>query len=261
MLLAIDTCGVVGGVALGEAAPASQGGDAATAGPSTPVGMTTQNEPSTSVGLTNSSVWYREVAGRTFSERLIASVSDLLAEAGVELSRLCGVAVVHGPGSFTGIRIGVSAAKGLAEGLGIPAAGVSRLELLARKADGGSAVAVLDAGRGEFFVGVYRGGIRDWEELLTREAALAAIADSGLPVLVCEERVLAALEVAATMAAAPTAVDALAAGVERFRAGMFADAAELDANYLRRSETEMLARIASHAREKAAGVSGNCAGR
>jgi tRNA threonylcarbamoyladenosine biosynthesis protein TsaB len=54
-------------------------------------------------------------------------------------------------------------------------------------------------------------------------------------------------ELGAEMIAAPTAVEALSVGAERFRAEAFDDVATLDANYLRRSETEMLARIAEHA--------------
>ncbi len=86
---------------------------------------------------------------------------------------LRGVVVVHGPGSFTGIRIGVSAAKGLAEGLGIPVIALSRLELLARQSPEGSAVAVLDAGRGEFYAGFYREGICETEALIDARCSFA----------------------------------------------------------------------------------------
>jgi tRNA threonylcarbamoyladenosine biosynthesis protein TsaB len=156
--------------------------------------------------------------------------------------------VVHGPGSFTGIRIGVSAAKGLAEGLDIPVVALSRLQLLARPATGGSAVSALDAGRGEFYVGLYRNGIPEAEVLLDRDSLGRAVGGSGLPLLVCEERLMAGLaEFAPRLVPAPSAAAALRLGAERFRAGIFDDAAALDANYLRRSETEMLARIAEHA--------------
>src|SRR5271170_7782185 len=128
MLLAIDTCGVLGAVAVGSPIEAE--------------------EP-------HPHSWLRELAGKTYSELLHSTVADLLREAGARIEQLSGVVVVNGPGSFTGIRIGLSAAKGLAEALAIPIIAVSRLELLARKAPG-SAAAVLDAGRGEFFVGFYR---------------------------------------------------------------------------------------------------------
>jgi tRNA threonylcarbamoyladenosine biosynthesis protein TsaB len=223
MLLAIDSCGSLGGVALGRFSES---------------GM--------------SDVWTRELGGRTFSEQLLPAVAGLLSDASVQLSELSGLVVVRGPGSFTGIRIGVSAAKGLAEGLAIPVVALSRLELLARQSRDGSAVAVLDAGRGEFFAGFYREGVCEGEALLTHDALSQAVAGSGLPVLVCEDGVFSALgSLEASLVAAPAATDALAVGGVRFLAGSFDDVGTLEANYLRRSESEMLARIAGHAARKA----------
>jgi tRNA threonylcarbamoyladenosine biosynthesis protein TsaB len=216
-LLAIDTCGAVGGVAL-----------------TGPAGL-----------------WSRELAGKTYSEQLLTTIDGLLREAKVALEDLSGVVVVHGPGSFTGIRVGVSAAKGLAEGLGIPVIALSRLELLARQNPDGSAVAVLDAGRGEFYAGFYRERICETEALLTRDALSQAVVGCGLPVLVCEPQVFSALEeFHPVLVVAPTAVDALRVGGERFEAGLFDDVSSLEANYLRRSESEMLARIAEHAAQR-----------
>ena len=226
MLLAIDTCGTIGGVALGNPVQAEE------------------PDPHS---------WFWELAGKTYSELLLSTIAEMLREANLQVEQLTGVVVVHGPGSFTGIRIGLSAAKGLAEGLGIPIIAVSRLELLARKAPAGNATAVLDAGRSEFFVGFYRSGVREAELLLTRDSLPQAIADSGLPLVVCELRVFDALaDLSPALVTAPGAVDALRVGAWRFRSGCFDDAATLDANYLRRSETEMLARIAEHAARRAA---------
>jgi tRNA threonylcarbamoyladenosine biosynthesis protein TsaB len=230
MLLAIDTCGASGGVALGPVAGATD----------------TSRETARPDGSGN--VLFRELAGRTYSELLLSTVSELLTESGVGLDNLSAVVVVHGPGSFTGIRIGVSAAKGVAEALRIPVIAVSRLELLARRAVGTSALSILDAGRGEFFAGIYRAGFSGVEGLLGYAELAVAASEAGLPLLVCENRVFAVLdELGAEMIAAPTAVEALSVGAERFRAEAFDDVATLDANYLRRSETEMLARIAEHA--------------
>ena len=242
MLLAIDTCGALGGVALGEVLSAEN--------------PSSQNrDPSTSSGqaLGRPHFFFRELAGKTYSELLHSTIAEMLREVSVQIEQLSGVIVVHGPGSFTGIRIGVSAAKGLAEALGIPIIAISRLELLARRASGSSAAAVLDAGRGEFFVGFYRSGVCEGELLLSRDSLPQAIADSGLPVLVCEPRVFDALVgLTPEHVAVPGAVDALLVGASRFRAGSFDDVATLDANYLRRSETEMLTRIAEHATQRAA---------
>jgi tRNA threonylcarbamoyladenosine biosynthesis protein TsaB len=247
ILLSIDTCGSLGGVGLGlTSIPERQLNHSRLSG----------SEDPNSFGLGHPAfdgLFYRQLAGKTFSERLIATVSELLGEAGIELPRLSAIVVVHGPGSFTGIRIGVSAAKGLGEALSIPVIAVSRLELLARQTPKSDAFAVLDAGRGEFFVGIYRGGVREAELLATRDSLMALAGEAGMPLMVCEERIFWGLrEIGAELVAAPTAVDALAVGIERFRAGLFDDVATLDANYLRRSETEMLARIAEHAAIKAA---------
>lgn len=65
------------------------------------------------------------------SDRLIPMLQELLAEAGLDWSDLDAIAVGTGPGNFTGVRIAVAAARGMALGLGIPAIGVTRMEALA----------------------------------------------------------------------------------------------------------------------------------
>ena len=76
--------------------------------------------------------WTRaEEMTRGHAERLFPMIEDLLAEAGAGAADLSRVAVCTGPGSFTGLRVGVAAARGLALGCGIPAIGVTRFEALA----------------------------------------------------------------------------------------------------------------------------------
>ena len=85
---------------------------------------------------------------------LLGLVDRLLGQMGVDLGSVERVAVGLGPGSFTGLRIGIATAGGLAKGLGIPLVGVSSLEALLEglpDRDAG-AVAAVDARRGEFFV-------------------------------------------------------------------------------------------------------------
>jgi tRNA threonylcarbamoyladenosine biosynthesis protein TsaB len=79
----------------------------------------------------------------------LSDIDELCAEVGVEASELAGVAVGTGPGSFTGVRIGLAAAKGLALALAVPVAGVSTLDALAAGSPG--AVPVVDAKRREVF--------------------------------------------------------------------------------------------------------------
>jgi tRNA threonylcarbamoyl adenosine modification protein YeaZ len=83
---------------------------------------------------------------------LLEDVDALLADAGVEPRDLDGIAVGTGPGSFTGVRIGLATARGLSLSLGIPVAGVTTLDALAAGAPG--ALPVIDARRREVFVPV-----------------------------------------------------------------------------------------------------------
>jgi tRNA threonylcarbamoyladenosine biosynthesis protein TsaB len=93
-----------------------------------------------------------EVVGERTStaSRVLADADDLLREAGLRQRDVTHVAVGTGPGSFTGIRIGLAAARGLSFSLGVPVAGVSTLDALAAGAPG--AVPVIDARRREVFV-------------------------------------------------------------------------------------------------------------
>jgi tRNA threonylcarbamoyl adenosine modification protein YeaZ len=93
-----------------------------------------------------------EVLGERASRAvtLLEDVDALLRQAGVHTRELQGLAVGTGPGSFTGVRIGLSTARGLALALGLPVAGVSTLDALAAGAPG--ALPVIDARRREVFV-------------------------------------------------------------------------------------------------------------
>lgn len=87
---------------------------------------------------------------QTRPQLLLSDVDALLADAGVRPKDLDAIVVGTGPGSFTGSRIGLSVARGLALSLGVPVAGVSTLDALAAAAPG--AFPVVDAKRGEVFV-------------------------------------------------------------------------------------------------------------
>src|SRR6187549_1462132 len=93
-----------------------------------------------------------EVLGERVSRAstLLADVDALVRQAGAHPRDITGLALGIGPGSFTGIRIGLAAARGLALALDVPAAGVSTLAALAAGAPG--AIAVIDAKRREVFV-------------------------------------------------------------------------------------------------------------
>lgn len=105
-----------------------------------------------------------QCSGLTHSRTLLPMAQSLLENAGVALSDVDAVAVAHGPGSFTGVRIGVSAAKGLAWGAQKPAVGVSTLEAMAwhgqAAGEGALVCPVMDARRSQVYNALFeiRGG-------------------------------------------------------------------------------------------------------
>jgi len=214
ILLAIDTCGPAGSVALGR--------------------------------LTGASVEILgqiELEGRSYSSTLIVAVSELLAQAGTELRLLHAIVVVSGPGSFTGVRVGLAAVKGLAEPAQIPVVAVSRLEVLAAKAGIGSAA--LDAHRKELFLRLSLPGVAGMERLVGMDE-LASITPASEKIAVCDETAAALLAtvwpaVQVTRVAAATAADALRLALPRLLAGDFANLERLDGHYLRRSDAEIFA--------------------
>lgn len=92
--------------------------------------------------------------------RLLRLAAGLLERADIDWSELDRIAVGVGPGRFTGLRVGVATARGLAQSLGIELAAVSSLQALARPArdDARSVLAAIDARRGELFVAAYSAG-------------------------------------------------------------------------------------------------------
>lgn len=115
-----------------------------------------------------------ELVGRGHAEKLLPMVEALLGG-----RRPTAIAVDCGPGSFTGLRVGIAAAHGLAIGWGVPLSGFSSLALLAAAAGAGEAVAALEGGHGELFVQSYAGEpLRPLDEprSMAPEAAAAAMA-------------------------------------------------------------------------------------
>ena len=96
-----------------------------------------------------------EAVAKGQAERLMPMLEEVLAEGGIGWSDLRALAVGTGPGNFTGVRISVAAARGLALGLGIPAVGVTRLEALAHGLPR-AVLVVEDARRGEVYAQEFR---------------------------------------------------------------------------------------------------------
>jgi tRNA threonylcarbamoyladenosine biosynthesis protein TsaB len=102
---------------------------------------------------------HSEPMTRGHQEALAPAVRDLMAVAGISFGDLDRVGVTVGPGSFTGLRVGLSFAKGLALALSRPCIGVATLKALAMAGDGrGPIAAVIDAGRGHVYMQVFDAG-------------------------------------------------------------------------------------------------------
>ncbi|MGI8841658.1 MAG: tRNA (adenosine(37)-N6)-threonylcarbamoyltransferase complex dimerization subunit type 1 TsaB [Caulobacteraceae bacterium] len=100
-----------------------------------------------------------EAMVRGHQERLAPMARDVMAEARVAFADLDRIGVTVGPGSFTGLRVGLAFAKGLAVALGRPCVGVGTLEALAASCGGeGRCAAVIDAGRGFLYLQVFEAG-------------------------------------------------------------------------------------------------------
>lgn len=102
---------------------------------------------------------YKEIAdeGYSHAERLHVFIEEVIKKAGISLNDLAAIAVSQGPGSYTGLRIGVSAAKGLCYALGIPLIAVDTLQILASQANvsDGLIVPMLDARRMEVYSAIF----------------------------------------------------------------------------------------------------------
>lgn len=124
----------------------------------------------------------------THSERLLALVREVLDEAGLRAAALDAIACGAGPGSFTGLRIGLATAKGLCLATGRPLVLVSSLGALALRAPGGAlAVAAIDAFKGEVYAGFYR---RGEGALLHAEEKEAVLAPDRLAALLAQRAAL-----------------------------------------------------------------------
>jgi len=146
--------------------------------------------------------------GKGHAEHLTGVVDDAMRQAGVGFSELGRIVVSVGPGSFTGVRVGVAAARGYALALKIPAVGVTTLEAIAAEArslaGSRTIMAALDGGRGEIFLAVHGGdGALRFGPVATTSQGAAALAREHMPLLVgsaaktVAEEVQAALEVGA----------------------------------------------------------------
>jgi tRNA threonylcarbamoyladenosine biosynthesis protein TsaB len=187
------------------------------------------------------------LAGGTFSAQLVPQIAGLLTKHGISKTEMDAFIVVSGPGSFTGLRVGLAAIKALAEILHKPIVPVSLLEVLAVASGvSGRVLAALDAGRGEVFVGEYtistEAAVLVGERLLTKQDFVAA--SQGGSVATNDEG-LAQMANGSAQHVSLVSVDAVkiaSLGVRRLLAGDSVSPEQLDANYIRRSDAEIFFR-------------------
>lgn len=119
--------------------------------------LETSTEACSVAVLRNGEVHERfEIAPRRHAELALPWAQELLAEAGLPRTQLDAVAVGRGPGAFTGVRLGIALAQGIALGLDLPMLPVSTLAALAMRADGrGPVLAAIDARMGEVYAGAF----------------------------------------------------------------------------------------------------------
>jgi tRNA threonylcarbamoyladenosine biosynthesis protein TsaB len=223
LLLAVDTSGKQGSIALAQCGP----GDVCDVAEVAPL------------------------SGGTFSAALVPEIVALLKKHGFSKSEIGAFAVVSGPGSFTGLRIGLAAIKGLADVLAKPIAAVSLLEALVVPSQSPSrVVAALDAGRKEVFLGEYEvsgnGTNLIREYLLSREKWLGS---AGAELIVTPDQVVAEEARARglrVMEVERPRADAIARlGWRKIASGDTVSADALDAKYIGQSDSEMFVKSSS----------------
>ena len=122
----------------------------------------------------------REVMARGHQERLAPMARDVMARAGIGFDQLARIAVTVGPGSFTGLRVGIAFAKGLALALDLPAVGIGTLEALAAEGSG-LVFPVIDARRGQVYLQAFEDGRALMApDAVSAETAAARIAELSL---------------------------------------------------------------------------------
>jgi tRNA threonylcarbamoyladenosine biosynthesis protein TsaB len=191
-----------------------------------------------------------ELAGGTYSAQLVPTISRLLQNHQLQKTDIDAFAVATGPGSFTGLRVGLSAIKALAEILHKPIATVSVLEAVASAANyDGPVIAALDAMRKEVYAGeydVHGGEIRCVRESLLGHAQFAELVethssaqlitpDATVPEIVPAHLLVKQIE-------RPRADVYARLGARKIVAGNTVTPETLEANYIRRSDAEIFSK-------------------
>lgn len=162
-----------------------------------------------------------------YAHVMFPEIEALIERHKLKITDMEGFAAAAGPGSFTGVRVGLTAAKGLAEATGRQVVAVSNLQAIASFGTRALRAPVIDARRGDIFGAVYDADLR----LVAPEVVMKF--DDWLRTLPADVEVMndAPKLLAGAIARIATA---------RFEAGLGQDPAEIDANYVRRSDAELM---------------------
>jgi len=172
-----------------------------------------------------------------FGQMLFGELEALLVRRNVPLADIDLYAAATGPGSFTGVRVGLAAIKGLAAVAGKPALGVSNLAALAQYGSAALRAPIINARRGEVFAAMYKGAGEEIvpASVLPFQEFRALIGEREV------EYISAGFESGAPVTAAPAELAGMIArlAISRYLAGEACDPASIEANYVRRSDAEM----------------------
>jgi tRNA threonylcarbamoyladenosine biosynthesis protein TsaB len=196
--------------------------------------------------------------GEVYSEKVVQLIKSLLSSQGVSLGSLDGIAVSIGPGSFTGLRIGLGVAKGLAIAVGLPIVAVSTLDALAGSVIYGGLVerdrgfmTLIDARRGDYYCAFY---VNKEGAMLRTKDPHVAVAAEVMKEIRAERRLLvtgdgrqrleeqlgktspltgSTVQIIERSALISPAAAVAMLGLQKARQGEFADVASLEPSYLK----------------------------
>jgi tRNA threonylcarbamoyladenosine biosynthesis protein TsaB len=194
------------------------------------------------------------VSEQTHSKHLLEMIRTVMQSAGIGMSSLDAFAVTRGPGSFTGLRIGISSIKGLAYSMNKPVVGISSLEALAQQSTPASdrICPLIDARKGEVYAAVYRfiseGLIRESDEMVLSPDELLKGIDKpcvflGSGAVLYRDVIMQKLgslgAFAPQQAHVIRASTVAALGRKRFENGEIDEVADLVPHYIRKSDAEL----------------------
>ena len=191
------------------------------------------------------------LSGGTFSAQLVPQIAGLLKKHGFNKGDIGAFIVVSGPGSFTGLRVGLAAIKALAEILEKPIVPISLLEGIVFNSQAvGKIRAALDAGRGELYIGEYE-VVQDstrliLEQLLPKNKLLEIPEDETI--VTPDSSVSEFVRTAGSSVSVvdhPNALTIARLGWRKLQAGQTVTTEQLEANYIRRSDAEIFAKPTS----------------